>query len=154
MKEDKVAKELLSPMDLAVDKARNKVADILSWIFSNIFALLFPVGAVFFIETFEKRGSFDFRSNYSEMLMVVISMCTNLIIQLNFKTYKISESINTLIRIITVGILVMSSLAYGISKTIPESDIDIIPVFSIAIVLLLLTFIIGIGCEIRKKEGD
>lgn len=153
MEEDK-SKDLLSPIDIETDKARNKVADIISWFFSNLFSLLFPIGAVFFIEIFEKKGEFDFGSNYSEMLMVAISMCTNLVIQLNFKSYKINESINTLIRIITVGILVMSSLAYGISKTIPENELDITPVFNISLALLIGAFIIGIICEIWKKEGD
>lgn len=154
MRDDKETKELLSPMDIVVDKARNKAADILSWFFSNMFSLLFPIGAVLFIEMFEKGGKFDFKSNYSEMLMVAISMCTNLIIQLNFKSYKINESINTLIRIITIGILVMSSLAYGISKTIPENELDINTVFVISLVLLIISFVIGIGCEFKKREGN
>ena len=148
------SQELISQMDIETDKTRNKVADILSWFFSNLFSLLFPVGAVFFIEIFEKSGTFDFKSNYSEMLMVAISMCTNLIIQLNNKTYKISESLNTLIRIITTGILVMSSLAYGISKTIPESELAITSVYKISKWLLIVSFVIGLICEIRKKESD
>ena len=153
MKEDK-SKELLSQIDIATDKARNKFANIISWCCSNLFSLLFPVGAVFFIEIFEKKGKFDFKDNYSEMLMVAISMCTNLVIQLNSKSYKISESIKTLIRIITVGILVMSSLAYGISKTIPENEINIIQVYKISLVLLIGSFVIGMICEIRKKEDN
>lgn len=152
MEEDK-SKELLSPIDIETDKAINKAADTISWFFSNLFALLFPIGAVFFIETFEKNGSFDFKNNYSEMLMVAISMCTNLVIQLNVKSYKINESANTLVRIITIGILVMSSLAYGIAKTIPENELNITSVFIIALVLLIVSFIIGVGCEIRKKGG-
>lgn len=152
MKEDE-PKELISQMDMETDKARIKIADIASWFFSNLFALLFPIGAVFFIEVFETEGEFDFKSNYSEMLMVAISMCTNLVIQLNSKSYKINRSINTLIRIITVGILVLSSLAYGISKTIPENELNISPVFKISLALLIASFIIGIICEVRKKEG-
>lgn len=152
--EQNKSKELISIIDIETDKAKNKFADIISWICSNLFALIFPVGAVFFIEMFEKKGEFNFQNNYSEMLMVAISMCTNLVIQLNIKSYKINESINTLIRIITVGILVMSSLAYGISKTIPENELNIAPVFKISIVLLIGIFIIGIICEARKKEGN
>lgn len=152
--EQNKSKELISIIDIETDKAKNKVADIISWIFSNLFALIFPIGAVFFIEMFEKKGEFNFQNNYSEMLMVAISMCTNLVIQLNIKSYKINESINTLIRIITVGILVMSSLAYGISKTIPENELNIMPVFKISIALLIGAFIIGLICELRKKEGN
>lgn len=80
-------------------------------------------------------------------------MCTNLVIQLNVNSYKINESVNILIRIITVGILVMSSLAYGISKTIPEKELAIIPVYNISLTLLITSFLIGIICEIMKKES-
>ena len=89
------SQELISQIDIETDKTRNKVADILSWFFSNLFSLLFPVGAVFFIEIFEKSGTFDFKSNYSEMLMVAISKW-----------------------------------------------------------LLIASFVIGLICEIRKKESD
>lgn len=69
-------------------------------------------------------------------------MCTNLVIQLNVNSYKINESVNILIRIITVGILVMSSLAYGISKTIPEKELAIIPVYNISLTLLITSFLL------------
>ncbi len=150
MKENK-SEELISPMDIETDKFKNKFANIISWCCSNLFSLLFPVGAVFFIEFFEKEGKFDFKGNYPEMLMVAISICTNLVIQLNKKSYKINESVKTLIRIITVGILVLSSLAYGISKTIPQNELNIMPVFNISLVLLIVSFFIGVICEIKKK---
>ena len=150
MKENK-SKELLTSMDIAIYKIKNKFADIISWCCSNLFALLFPVGAVFFIESFEKKGNFDFQSNYSEMLMVAISMCTDLVIKLNNKSYEMNESTKTLIRITTVGILVLSSLAYGISKTIPQNELNITPVFNISLVLLAVSFIIGGICEVKKK---
>ena len=153
MEENKL-KEISTQMDIATAKVKNKLANIISWCFSNLFSLLFPVGAILFIENFEKNGNFDFKNSYSEMLMVAISMCTNLVIQLNSKSYKISESIKTLIRIITVGILVMSSLAYGISKTIPESEINIIPVYNISLALLISSFVLGIICEIKKREDN
>lgn len=152
--ENKQSNGLLSQIDIETELFRNKVANMFSWFFSNLFSLLFPVGAVFLVESFEKSGKFNFKTNYSEMLMVTISICMNLIIQLNSKDYKTKEASNTLIRVITVGMLVVSSLAYGISKTIPEKELNIEPVFKIATILLITSFVIGLICEYKKKERD
>lgn len=54
------------------------------------------------------------KEQYAEMLMVTISISMDLIIHLNSKSYNIHESGNTLIRVVTVGIIVLASLAYGI----------------------------------------
>ena len=86
--------------------------------------------------------------------MVTISICMNLIIQLNSKDYKTKQTSNTLIRVITVGMIVISSLAYGISKTIPEGELEIDPVFNISVILLICAFVIGLACEYKKKEGN
>lgn len=88
------------------------------------------------------------------MLMVTISICMNLLIQLNSKNYKTKQSSNTLIRVITVGMIVFSSLAYGVSKTIPEADLDINKTFAIAAILLGTAFAIGFACELKKKEEN
>lgn len=122
--ENKQSNALANKIDIEAEIVRDKVANLLSWFFSNLFSLLFPVGAVFLVESFEKSGNFDFKTNYSEMLMVTISICMNLIIQLNSKDYKTKQTSNTLIRVITVGMIVISSLAYGISKTIPEGELE------------------------------
>jgi len=152
--ENKQSKELLNQIDIEMERVRNKIADLLSWFFSNLFSLLFPVGAIFLSECFKKNGKFDVRTSYSEMLMVTISICMYLLIQLNSKDYKTKESSNTLIRVTTVGIIVVSSLAYGISKTIPEKELNIESVFIIATILLITSFVIGLMCEYKKKERD
>lgn len=152
--ENKQSNALANKIDIETEIVRDKVANLLSWFFSNLFSLLFPVGAVFLVESFEKSGNFDFKTNYSEMLMVTISICMNLIIQLNSKDYKTKQTSNTLIRVITVGMIVISSLAYGISKTIPEGELEIDPVFNISVILLICAFVIGLACEYKKKEGN
>ena len=50
--------------------------------------------------------------------------------------------------------IVISSLAYGISKTIPEGELEIDPVFNISVILLICAFVIGLACEYKKKEGN
>lgn len=136
------------------EKKIAKFANTISWLFSNLFSLIIPVSVIFLIECFEKNGSFNFKNSYSEMLMVTISINMNLIIQLNSKDYKTGEVANTLIRVITVGVLVIASLAYGISKTIPENELNINPVFTIAIILVIYAFIVGAACESTKKERN
>lgn len=152
--ENKQSKELLNQIDIDMDRVRNKIADLLSWFFSNLFSLLFPVGAIFLLEYFKKNGNFDIRTSYPEMLMVTISICMCLLIQLNSKDYKTKEASNTLIRVVTVGMIVVSSLAYGISKTIPESELNIDPVFKISVILLTTAFVVGLACEYKRKERD
>lgn len=153
-KENKKSHELLNSIDIETELIRNKISNMLSWFFSNLFSLLFPVGAIFLVECFKKNGNFDIITSYSEMLMVTISICMNLLIQLNTKDYKTKESSNTLIRVVTVGILVISSLAYGISKTISENNLKEGAVFSISLILLITSFIIGLACEYKKKAGN
>ncbi len=145
------SKDLINQNHIKADKYRKIFANVSSWLFSNLFAVVFPIGAIFFIETFKTNGHFSFMDNYSEMLMVSISICVNIIMQLNKNEYNINEYFITFIRVITTGILVVSSLAYGISKTIPQNDLDLKIVFGWSIILFIITFILGIACEFKKK---
>ena len=154
MKEDNKSKELINQLDMDSDTLKEKAASTASWFFSNLFSLLFPIGAVFLLENFEKNGHFSIKEQYAEMLMVTISISMDLIIHLNSKSYNINESGNILIRVVTVGIIVLASLAYGISKTIPEGELEVISVFQIALILLITAFVIGIACELTKKGGN
>ena len=54
--ENKQSNALANKIDIEAEIVRDKVANLLSWFFSNLFSLLFPVGAVFLVESFEKSG--------------------------------------------------------------------------------------------------
>lgn len=137
--------------DADSDRFKNILAHLASWFSSNFFALAFPVGAVWLVNQFNSQRNFDLRESYTEMLMITISICMNLVIELNSKEYDIEEGKQVLLRIIAVGLLVFASLAYGISKTTPEVHLIVDTVFIFSCAVFVLAFIIGLICEYFKK---
>lgn len=127
-----------------------KISYMLSWIFSNALSLIFPIGAIILVELFRNNGDFDIRKSYPEFLMVAISISTNLIMQINSQKYNITEDKHTFIKIVTSAILVFSSLAYGIAKSL-ENNLELNSVFEFSLIVVISTFAIGFMCELKKK---
>lgn len=146
--------ELMCQNDAKAEKLKNKFARMLSWGFSNFSSVLFPIAAVLFAQTFKINGKFEIKDNYAELLIVAISICTNLIMQLNSKEYNIENSVLTFIRVVVVGILVVISLAYGASKTISENEMNIDYVFWFSIFMFIFSFVIGMACECRRQRRN
>lgn len=154
MKEEHIeSKELITKTDAENDKIKDKTVYLITWLISNVLSVAIPIGAIAIIGMAKVDGSFNIKENYSEMLMCTISICMNIILQLNYKDYNINESISRLIRLITIGALVTASISYGVTKTLLPDGINIEYVFGFSVGIMVLVFLIGFICECNRKRG-